>query len=38
MDMAVREQFKQASAVVDPRPLAIEARGLVKSFDGTRCA
>lgn len=36
MDMAVSEQFKQASAVVDPRPLAIEARGLVKSFDGTR--
>jgi ABC-2 type transport system ATP-binding protein len=34
MDMAVSEQFKRGAAAL--RPLAIEARGLVKSFDGTR--
>ncbi|MFN4039629.1 MAG: ABC transporter ATP-binding protein, partial [Erythrobacter sp.] len=37
MDMAVSEQFDLGNrAAGDPRPLAIEARGLVKSFDGTR--
>ncbi|MGY6550485.1 MAG: ABC transporter ATP-binding protein [Erythrobacter sp.] len=36
MDMAVSEQFKGIAAQADPRPLAVEARGLVKSFDGTR--
>nr|MCU0948684.1 ATP-binding cassette domain-containing protein [Porphyrobacter sp.] len=33
MDMAISKQFTQAR---DARPLAIEAKGLVKSFDGTR--
>jgi ABC-2 type transport system ATP-binding protein len=32
--MAVSEQFKVSAVAL--RPLAIEARGLVKSFDGTR--
>lgn len=37
MDMAVSEQFDLGNrAAGDPRPLAVEARGLVKSFDGTR--
>lgn len=37
MDMAVSEQFDLGNrAAADPRPLAVEARGLVKSFDGTR--
>lgn len=36
MDMAVSEQFKGIAMQADPRPLAVEARGLVKSFDGTR--
>ena len=39
MDMAVGElgaAGKHAMAARDTRPLAIEARGLVKSFDGTR--
>jgi len=39
MDMAVGELMaagKSANAATDTRPLAIEARGLVKSFDGTR--
>jgi ABC-2 type transport system ATP-binding protein len=36
MDMAVSEQFELGNAVHDARPLAIYARGLVKSFDGTR--
>jgi ABC-2 type transport system ATP-binding protein len=37
MDMAISEQFKHsAPAHTEARPLAIEARGLVKSFDGTR--
>jgi len=31
--MAISEQFKRSA---DTRPLAIEAQGLVKSFDGTR--
>ncbi|ODS99169.1 MAG: ABC transporter ATP-binding protein [Erythrobacter sp. SCN 62-14] len=31
--MAISEQFKRSA---DTRPLAIEAHGLVKSFDGTR--
>ncbi|MFL0670818.1 MAG: ABC transporter ATP-binding protein [Erythrobacter sp.] len=35
--MAISEQFKHsAPAYEEARPLAIEARGLVKSFDGTR--
>lgn len=34
--MAVSEQFKLSNGACDARPLAIEARGLVKSFDGTR--
>ena len=43
MDMAVSNHTslgnRQAGSIaipVDTRPLAIEARGLVKSFDGTR--
>lgn len=37
MDMAVSEQFDLGNrAAGDPRPLAVEARGLVKSFDSTR--
>lgn len=37
MDMAVSEQFDLGNrAAGDPRPLAVEARGLVKSFDGIR--
>ncbi len=37
MDMAITEQFKHGTATpAAPRALAIEAHGLVKSFDGTR--
>ncbi|MFN3990682.1 MAG: ABC transporter ATP-binding protein [Erythrobacter sp.] len=36
MDMAVSEQFRRGNQRSGARPLAVEARGLVKSFDGTR--
>jgi ABC-2 type transport system ATP-binding protein len=37
MDMAISTQFKHSAPVrTEARPLAIEAHGLVKSFDGTR--